>query len=258
MAIGHFTMKNFSTTSESRFQDEHLIYFFDWNSQSNHLRRFMYIAPTLGVINYTSQRNYNAPIEAVPTADEAKKMAEDVLFQLGIDRLLICNPKTGYDETNIKFKYDRETRQAIQPGTTKVTLRGVSFSRRIDGVQESSAWCFLIHFRSHGEIEDFSLCWRNILPSESHQVVTPEEIVEMIKSGKAVLPPQMSDMTGLDSAKKLTVVKITPRYYNGTSKESLDFMYPYADLEMTAEIESTNTTTFYLSCPILLTNAMSQ
>jgi len=183
----------------------------------------------------------------------AVRRAGHPLFQLGIDRsLLLDRVRNGYDETSTKI--DREGNQLSSP---KVVLRGISFERRIDGIPLSDAWCFLIHFGSHGRIEDFKLRWRSLLPYKSHRLLTPAQIVEMIKSGKAVLPPQMSDTTGLDSAKKLTVVKITPRYYSGTNKEVLDFMCPYADLEMTAEMENTNTTTFFLSCPILSTNSLN-
>ena len=115
----------------------------------------------------------------------------------------------------------------------------------------SDNWCFLIHFRSHGIVEDFSLKWRNILPFESRRVLGTNEITEAIKAGKTFLPTQLTDLTGLDQAKKLTVVKVTPRYYNGLKGEVLDFMYPYADLEMTAELGNSNTATFFLNCQIL-------
>ncbi|HEY3761058.1 MAG TPA: hypothetical protein VGN23_04865 [Verrucomicrobiae bacterium] len=256
MRIGNFTMKNYSKTSESIFQDKHLLYFFDWNNASNHVRRFLYIAPTLGAMQYSSGRDYNARVEAVPTADEAQKMAEDVLFQLGIDRELYYHPLTGYDETSIQFKYDRQTHQLIQPGTTNVTLRGVAFARRIDGVRESRGWCFMIHFRSHGEIEDFSLYWRNLLPLVSHPTLTPSQIVKAIKDGQAMLPPQFDDVAGIADAKAFTVTKITPRYFNGTGKEQMDFLKPYAELEMRADF-ATNSATFFLTCPILSTNAIT-
>jgi hypothetical protein len=250
MRLGHFTMKNYSKTTESPFQDKHLIYFFAWNDETNHLhRRFLYIAPTLGAMMYNSAPDYKQPIENVPTAEEAEKMAEDVLFQLGIDRELYFHPQTGYDETSIRYKYNRQTHQLIQPGITNITLRGVAFSRRIDGVRESTHWCFLIHFRSHGEIEDFSLTWRNLLPQESHRTVTKDEIIQMIKSGQTTLPPQFTDTTGVEEATRLTVTRITPFYYSGTGTERLDYLYPYAEMEVL--VGTTNSHLIYLQCPIL-------
>jgi hypothetical protein len=241
MIIGHFQMKDLT-----RPPDKNQISF--QNKNEFNRTRFLTINPTIGTMKYQSDTDASAPAENVPSSEETEKLARDVLFQLGIDRSLLAEKvRNGYD--NIRTRYDRTGHQTAAP---EATMRGISFERRIDGVLLSDQWCFLIHFGNHGIVEDFSLCWRNILPSESHQVATPEQIVKMIKSGKVVLPPQMSDTTGLDSAKKLTVVKITPHYYNGIGKESLDFMYPYADLEMTADSGNTNATTFFLNCPILV------
>jgi hypothetical protein len=256
MRLGHFTLKNYSKNTESAFQDKHLIYFFAWNNETNHQRRFLYIAPTLGTMQYSSDKDHEAPIESVPTAEEAEKMAEDVLFQLGIDRSLVCNPQTGYDETSIRYKYNRQTHELIPPGTTNVTLRGVAFHRQIDGILESSVWCFLIHFRSHGEIEDFSLTWKNLLPQESRRALKPDEIVQMIKSGQAVLPPQFSDTSDLDGAKRFDVIKATPYYQTGNGKEALDFVYPYIEMEISADFGTNNSRLFYLQCPILSTNTV--
>ncbi|MGH7991734.1 MAG: hypothetical protein ACREDS_16280, partial [Limisphaerales bacterium] len=256
--LGHFTMENYSKTTESPFQDKHLIYFFAWNNETNHLRRFLYIAPTIGAMEYSSDSDYREPVEDVPIAEEAKKMAEDVLFQLGIDRSLLCKPQTGYDTTTIKYKYNRETHRLIPPGTTNVTLRGVAFHRRIDGVLESGIYCFLIHFRSHGEIEDFFLTWRNLLPQESRRTLTKNEIIQMIKSGQTTLPPQFTDTAGANSALRLTVTKITLYYYNGTGKEWLDYLYPYAEMEVSGDFGATNSRVFYLQCPILSPNAYAK
>jgi len=211
----------------------------------------LFITPTLGGMDYNSQWDYKIPVEGVPSSDEAETLARDILFQLGIDRSSLADKvQKGYDDTSTR--YDRQHNQ-VSP--TQVIRRGVAFARRIDGIPLSDSRCFLIHFGIHSRIEDFSLFWRNIQRYESRQVLTTEQIIEMIKSGKAVLPEQFGDLTDLNTTKRLAVTKITPRYYNGVGKEALDFIYPYADLEMTADTGSTNTTTFFLSCPILSTNA---
>jgi hypothetical protein len=252
MMLGHFTMKDFSRSTHPVIKDKDLIYFYHQDAQN--LRRHLFIAPDLGAIEYASERDYSAPVEDAPTADQAEKLARDVLFQLGVDRSLVCNPKPGYDETSIRYKYDKEAHKMILPGTTNTVVRGIAFQRRIDGVLESGSWCFMIHFRSHGEIEDFSLYWRNILPQKSYPTVSPAQIVGMIKNGQTQLPPQFDDVNGVADAKTLTVTKLTPRYYTGTGKESLDALRPYANLEVSANF-GTNISTFFLTCPILSTNA---
>jgi len=244
MRIGHFEMKDVSRTSgeQSPLKDKHLIYCYNRNEYGK--PRFLYIAPTIGAMEYGSQRDYKATVEGVPTTEETERLARDVLFQLGIDRSLLGEKvRKGYDETSTKV--DPKTHQLTGP--PQVVVRGISFERRIDGIPLSEAWCFLIHFGSHGRIEDFKLRWRNFLPSESHRTLTPTEIIGMIKSGRSVFPPQVgASEFDVSRSKALTVVKITPRYFNGSGKEWIDFIYPYADLEMAA-----GTVTFHLHCPIL-------
>jgi hypothetical protein len=248
MRIGHFEMKDVSKTSEAQspLKDKHLIYCYNRNEFGK--PRFLYIAPTVGAMEYGSQRDYKATVESVPTSEETERLARDVLFQLGIDRSLLAEKvRNGYDE--ISTKIDPKTHQLS--GTPQVVMRGISFERRIDGVPLSSSWCFLIHFRSHGTIEDFTLHWRNFLPSESHRTLTPAEIIEMIKSGQSVFPSQAgASKQEVSEAKMLTVVKVTPRYFNGSGKEWIDFLYPYADLEIAANVDA-DTVTFHLNCPIL-------
>jgi hypothetical protein len=109
----------------------------------------------------------------------------------------------------------------------------------------------MINFGSHGRIIDFSLSWRNLKLQERHQVAKPAEIVASIKAGRAVLPPQAGDLLGLDNADRLRIVKLIPQYYEKPGYEPLEWVYPYADLEVVAEAANTNTTTFYLRCPVL-------
>jgi hypothetical protein len=244
------TICHFQTNDLAQPPDKNQIIFKNKNEYCQ--SHVLSIAPTLGGMDYNSQWDYKIPIEDVPSSDKAEALARDILFQLGIDRSSLADKvQKGYDDTSTR--YDRQ-RNLISP--TQVIRRGVAFARRIDGLPLSDNRCFLIHFGIHSRIEDFSLLWRNIQRYESRQVLTTEQIIETIKSGKAVLPEQFGDLTDLNTTKKLAITKITPRYYNGVGKEALDFIYPYADLEMTAETGSTNTTTFFLSCPIFSTNVV--
>jgi hypothetical protein len=251
MAIGHFQTKDLAKTDHPQFQDKYLIYFQNRNEFSR--PRFLSIAPTLGAMKYVSQADSTAPIVGVPTSDEAETLARDVLFQLGIDRsLLVERVRKGYDETSTPID-----RQGHTLGTPQAVSRGVSFERRIDGIPLSENWCFLIHFGRQGKIEDFSLKWRNIVPFESHSVLSPAQIIQMIKSGQAVLPSQFFNTGGLDRKKRFTIVKAMPRYYNGNGREFLDFMFPYVEMEIMAEMDGADATTFVIQCPILSTNRMS-
>ena len=240
MKIGHFSM-----TDLSQPPDKNLISFKN-NNEAN-LPRWLYIAPTIGGIEYSSRWDFKTPDEAIPTSDEAEQLARDILFQLGVDRSLLSDKvQKGYDD--VTTKYDRNHHQK---GTPQVTRRGVVFARQLDGVSLAPASCLRIFFRSHGTIEGFTFQWRNLMPYESYRAVTPAEILRIIKSGKAVLPDQYYDLTGLEQAKKLTVVKVTPRYYNGVGDEVLEFLRPYAEIEMVADVGETNKITFVLRSSIL-------
>ena len=248
MRIGHFQMKDVSRTSEAQspLKDKHLIYCYNLNEYGK--ARFLYIAPTVGAMEYGSQKDYTAPVEAVPSSEQTEQLARDVLFQLGIDRSLLGERvRNGYDETST-----RADRQGNLLGPPRVVTRGISFERRIDGIPLSEAWCFLVNFGSHGTIEDFKLRWRNLLPYQSHRLLTPAQVLGLIKSGQSVFPPQAAaSRQEVVGAKAMTVVKLTLRYFNGSGKEWLDYLYPYADLEMTADFGDRNTGTFCLRCQIL-------
>ncbi len=245
MAIGHFQMENLTKSDGSQFQDKHLIYF--WNKNEFDRPRFLSIAPTLGMMKYVSRKDSTVAVEDVPTSAEAETLARDVLFQLGIDRSLLADRiRHGYDETSSPID-----RQSHPLGSPQVVTRGLSFERRVDGIALSADWCFLIHFGSHGRIEDFTLRWRNLLPSESHGVLARDEIIQTIKSGQAVMPEQFYDTSGLKQARNLTIVKAIPRYYDGTGKQALPFLWPYLELEVQAELASKATSVFVLRSPIL-------
>lgn len=245
MRLGEFKNQDLSKTGQPLLNDKHLIYFLNKNEYGK--PRYLFIAPTIGAMEYSSQKDYTAPVENVPSSEAAEKLARDILFQFGIDRSLLGERvKSGYDETTTKID-----RQGNMLGEPQVIVRGISFERRINGIPLSEAWCFLIHFGSNGRIEDFKLRWRNLLPYKSNPTFTPSEIVELIKTGQSIFPPQAGGGDfDISKATKLTVEKITPRYFNGAGKEWLDFIYPYADLDMSAEIGAEKAI-FYLTCPLV-------
>jgi hypothetical protein len=246
MKLGGFQIRDLSQTDQPLLHDKRMIYFQNKNEYGK--PRFLFIAPTVGAMEYASQRDYTAPVEDVPSSEQTEQLARDVLFQLGIDRSLLAERvRNGYDETSTRID-----RKGTPLGSLQVVMRGISFERRIDGIPLSESWCFLIHFRSHGTIEDFKLRWRNLIPYQSHGTLTPAQIIEVIKSGQSVFPPQAgANGQDVSHAKTLSVVKMTPRYFNGSGKEWMDFIHPYADLEMAAKNDGGDTLTFHLSCSIL-------
>ncbi len=74
----------------------------------------------------------------------------------------------------------------------------------------------------------------------------------MIKKGKAVVPfPQDADLTNLPQAKKLTITKITPYLWGEIGPAPQDFVYPFSELQVTADLGGTNILNFVLDCPVV-------
>lgn len=249
MAIGGFDWKNLLKRPDSYIPDKNL---FRFVNKKQNWTSYIVVAPTFGWIEYFGD-DTNSPLklpEGVPSKAEAERLASDVLFQLGIDRSLLCDKRSGYETVGGKLSPDGQRR------TTNVYSRGVSYSRQIDGVESRNSACFIIEFGSHAQIMHFWLNWRNLLPYEAHSTLAPDQMIEAIKDGRAKAWFFWEDLSGLNQAKKLTVVKMTPYYSDAPGMKPLDFMHPYAKLDLVADF-GTNTSPVYLQCPILSTNVFN-
>ena len=100
----------------------------------------------------------------------------------------------------------------------------------------------------------FRLSCRYLSPYEAHPTLTSDQMIEAIKDGRTKAWFFWEDLSGLNQAKKLTVVKMTPYYSDAPGEKPVDFIRPYAKLDLIADY-GTNTSPVYLECPILSTNA---
>jgi hypothetical protein len=248
MAIGGFSWKNLTKRLDPYIEDKNLFRFVnkkqDWTS-------YVEVAPTFGWIEYYADDTNNSiklP-EDVPGKAETERLASDVLFQLGVDRSLLCNERIGYEAVGGKLSSDG------QRLTTNIYNRGISYSRKIDGVESQNSACFIAHFGSHAQITHFWLNWRNLLPAEAHPTLSSGQIIEAIRAGKSV-PLFWENLQDMEQAKKITIIKATPYYYEKDPMKPLDFTYPYLKIELSVDF-GTNTAPFYLECPILSTNAIT-
>lgn len=250
MAIGEFRWRDLTKKTDPFVPDKNLIRFVD---KKENWTRYLEIAPTFGWIEFNADDNGSPKesVEGVPERDKVEKLALGVLFEMGIDRSLLCNMQNDSETIQGKLSHDG------QKLTTNVISRGISFGRRIDGVESRNGRCFKMDFGNHAKIRNFSLSWRNLSPFESHPLATPDEIKDSIKGGHAVLPIQSYDWTDAENAKTLTVLEATPLYFDREGMKPLDFMYPYAALKVKADFGNSRTAIFYLECPILSTNTTS-
>jgi hypothetical protein len=79
-----------------------------------------------------------------------------------------------------------------------------------------------------------------------------DEMTDFIKSGKATIPMLDVDFDTLKQAKKLTVTTFFPLYYNQQGFNQVEFEYPYAVMDIVADIGNGKTMSFSMNCPLLL------
>jgi hypothetical protein len=130
------------------------------------------------------------------------------------------------------------------------------YARQLDGIRFLGAGGrggFAVDFGSHGKIATLEFDWRKLAPYQSYKTLKGDEIVKEVRDGKAVISAENRDIP--EKPKKLTITRVTLYYMSATSGTPEDFVYPIASLDISADTESTNTTKFYLDCPILSKNA---
>jgi len=249
LAIGNLKAGDTAVPPSDAPPGRNLMYFRDKRTTWNHS---LLIAPALGWIQYTDQSgNAREPVQGVPDDAEVESLALDCLFRLGIDRSLFAEkPRSRYPA--VQGKLDSHGQKL----TEEVFQRGISFVRRIDGVPDAGK-SFWIEFGNRGNIKRFDLVWRNLFPHEIRPLASPKEVIALIREGRAVAPLQDFDWTASLHATQLTITDARLYYFDKPGMEPLDFMYPYAELELAAHF-GTNTATFYLTCPILSSNTASR
>lgn len=248
LAIGHLQATDAAKPPSNLSPDRNLMYFRDKKTTRNHS---LLIAPALGWVQYMDQSDSaRDPVEGVPDDAKVETLALDCLLRLGIDRSLLADkPRSRYPAVQGKLDSHR------QKLTEEVFQRGISFVRRVDGVPDAGK-SFWIEFGNRGKIKRFELVWRNLSPHQIRALASPDEVIALIREGRAVAPMQDFDWTASLHATQLTITDVRLYYFDRPGMQPLDFMYPYAELELAAHF-GTNTSTFYLTCPILSSNTAS-
>jgi hypothetical protein len=223
--------------------DTNLLHFKDGKTSWNH---FLLVSPAHGWIQYMDASfSHPEPTEDVPDDAKVERLALDCLFRLGIDRSQLADkPRSRYPAVGGKLGSDGKKL------TAEVFQRGISFTRRIDGVLDAGK-VFWIDFRSHGRIKRFDLVWRNLSPHEIYRLACPSEVIGFLRAGRAVAPMQDYDWAGSLQATNIAITGVWLYYFDEPGMKPLDYTYPYAELEMAADMGSTNTAKFYLLCPVL-------
>lgn len=244
MAIGSFTQKD-RTKSPSYLSDvdKKTIYFVNDS-------KYLAICPTLGYVEYhdgNADARMGEPVIGVPEESAVLPLGLKYLRMAGIDRSqLAVRPGTEalflHGEKGDRNYVDKTSGQRIEA----VDSRGVFFLRRIDNIDFNGIGIHggvNIRFGNNSNVVDFKICWRNLIPYELRACPTPEQIAQWIHSGKATLMPGPGATP--QNVSRFAISKGRFFYEGKPGDEAMDFVSPYAFVDVAAEGErATNTITF--------------
>jgi hypothetical protein len=246
MAIGSFTMKDkVNLSAEALAIDKKAIRFHDKAET-----KWLTIAPTLGYIEFSDQnaeaqavsavKDVPEPVVGVPNEPETTQLGLKYLRLLGIDISEIARKPGTCD---LDLHWSKKLRERIDQKTKKnideVLDYGVFFTRRIDGIECSGFGDVYIEFGNNAKISELKVSWRNLQPYQLlDNFVTPEQLVESIRSGQIPLPTL--EGWPIDEIKTLTITNAIPRYSRRPADEPMDFVVPALQLDAMIDNGKTN------------------
>ena len=250
MAVASFTMKDRKPgiPDQPPFKDKSILYFENQDG-SKHLGIF----PNLGWIDYNdsaASAGATNAVKSVPSEDETMRLALKYFTMFGIDSSqLSIKPETGelrvFRSLDRRYSYNETTGK----GPEEITLRGLSIPRRIDRIDIGGIGAYggvNISFGNEGKIFYMSLVWRNLKPYQLHRVISPEEIISLLKSNRIALPPVVGG--DLTRVKEITITNLTPIYDGKTGDEFEDVVSPFVRADAVANLGHTNVQ-FQFICP---------
>jgi hypothetical protein len=119
--------------------------------------------------------------------------------------------------------------------------------RQIDGI-DLSGRCFSIAFGNDARVMDLELSWKKLEPVERYRTISKEQLLDHLKSGRAVIPPVVLPPP---PAKALKVTGVRPWYVGVKEGVPQDTIYPVANVEMVATDKAGNNFRFTVQCPAI-------
>ncbi len=238
MALGSFTMSNKLGTCSYCESDKQALYF------GTPGIRYLAVCPALGYIEYHDEKaraaatsavtNVPEAVKGVPDKEKTRKLGLKYLQLAGIDTSQLINPHWWTDTrtwTNPKTKTDVD----------EVEMQAVDFERRINGFPASGAGIAYVGFGNKAKVFDLKISWRNLEPYKSlDNLVTPEQIIQSIQSGKIPFLPRIRGAWRFGKVKTLTITGVMPRYELKPSEDTMDFVAPILQLTAIMNNGTTN------------------
>ncbi|HNR71108.1 MAG TPA: hypothetical protein P5037_08325 [Candidatus Paceibacterota bacterium] len=220
------------------------------------LGKSLRIYPADGYINYLNPKAEALPrsrVEGVPDEAEALSLAVRLLPKLGINQDELAHKPDGKQLEFLKTsrtmgKFVKNAKEPVE----QVIVRGVILFRQINNVAFSGAGdCdgLRVEFGNNAQIKELALTWRNLRTDKTVTLASPDQIVQRIKGGKAVirLPEPFAN---LQLVKKLTIIDARPYYFAFVGGHRQKIVYPYVMLTADADLGFTNQVA-WLNCPIV-------
>jgi hypothetical protein len=247
LTLSHLESKNLTKRDYSPAPDKDLVHFEIQNQNKRRLHS-LDIAPNLGWINYEDNSSDYRKLQPAPSEEQVIDLAFDILFLSGIDRSQVLRKPKNFTVTTVQAGNDPEV----------VSERSVFLVRRIDGINERG-FCFTADYASENnepKLKSFDLNWRNLTPYEARQVATTNEMADFIRNGMARIPIIDFDTESIKHAKKLTLTTFFPLYYNQFGFKPVEYEFPYAAMDIIADLGDGHTMSFPINCPMLSTNEL--
>jgi hypothetical protein len=219
-------------------------------------RKSLIITPRTGYLYYYSglaQALPGTPIQAVPSEAEALQRTLDLLNRLGINESDTShNPETHQLEfSRILGEVGQFDKQAKQVRRTP-TMQGIILTRQFGGISFSGLGdCggVRVAFANNAKIKELAVSWRTLKLDHNAAVVGPNQVIQRIRDGYAVISPPL-EFQDLPHIKKLTIQKFRPYYLGLDGAQAQKWVYPYAAFKAVADFGFTNITVT-VNCPLL-------
>jgi hypothetical protein len=238
MALGSFTASNKLGTCSYCESDKQALYF------GTPGIKYLAICPALGYIEYHDEKaraartsaitNVPEPVVKVPDKEKTRLLALKYLQLDGIDTSQLINPRWWTD-----------TRSWNNPKTQaevdEVEVRGVDFDRRIGGFPASGAGIAYVSFGNNAKVFDLKISCRNLEPYKSlDSLVTPEQIIQSIQSGKIPFLPRIRGAWRFGKVQTLTITSVASRYELKPGEDAMDFVTPILQFSANMNNDKTN------------------